>query len=158
MADPPPPAPSHKIAHKDCPPPQKSSTNNFKLFVVSVKPVRILAERLCLFKHGHGRVCSSVRFCSTIFRVLSRQVFCMKQVCNHLVNLSAKFGALNQRINEIRSSENLWWPLPQVLTLRSVKPHILWLCDLPAMLSRASWTIMDNSLDAYSPFHASCLG
>ena len=33
------------------------------------------------------------------------------QACNHLVYLSAKFGVLNQRINEIRSSENQWWPL-----------------------------------------------
>ena len=75
----------------------------------------------------------------------------MNQVCNHLLYLSAKFGALNQRIKEIRSSENQWWPLPQIVTLRFVKQLTLWLSDLAAMLPRASGTIMDNSLHVSPP-------
>ena len=91
-----------------------------------------------------------------MFSILSRQVCRTNQVCNHLVYLSAKFGELNQRINEIRSSENQWWPPPQVATLIFVKQLTLWLSDLAAMLPRASWTIMDNSLHASSPLYASC--
>ena len=41
----------------------------------------------------------------TIFSILSLQVCGLNQACNHLVYLSAKFGGLNQRINEIRSAE-----------------------------------------------------
>ena len=54
----------------------------------------------------------------TNFSILSRKVCSTNQVCNHLVYLSAKFGALNQRINEIRSSENQWWLLSRVVNMR----------------------------------------
>ena len=62
----------------------------------------------------------------TFFSILSRQVYGMNQACNHRFYLSAKFGALNQRINEIRFSENQRWPLRHSLTLRFAKPLTLW--------------------------------
>ena len=42
----------------------------------------------------------------TIFSILSWQVCGLNQACKHLGYLSAKFGALNQRIKKIKSSEN----------------------------------------------------
>ena len=87
----------------------------------------------------------------------SERLFCSShQLVNLVVYLSAKFGALNQRINEIRSCENLWWPLPQVLTLKFALTLILWLFNLAEMFPRVSRTIRDNSLHASSLLYASC--
>ena len=119
-------------------------TNSLKPFVVSGKAVRISVKArgtLVSLKRRNGGALNS-RGCNglTIFSILSKQGCGLNQACNHLVYLSEKFRALNQRINEIRSSENQQWPLPQVLTLRFVKPLrvTLWLSDLAAMLPRAS--------------------
>ena len=104
------------------------------------------------------------------FSILCRQVCSMNQVCNHLLYLSAKFGALNQRINrdKTRSSENQLWALglPQVLTLRFVNQSpsgcLTWLqCFLGH--HRPSWTTvymptlcsMQAALER-SSIHASC--
>jgi hypothetical protein len=71
-----------------------------------------------------------------------------------LVYLCAKFGALNPRINEIRSGENWLSPPFQVLTPRFSVPTIFWVSDLVAMFSRASGTIMDNNLHLSSHLYA----
>ena len=59
----------------------------------------------CVSKTAQWRRPSRRRNGLTIFSFLSRQVCGMNQAFNHLVYLFAKFGALNQRINEIRSNE-----------------------------------------------------
>ena len=69
---------------------------------------------------------------------------------NLVVYLCAKFEALNPRINEIRSCENGWQTLPEVLTPWFSIPPIFWLSDLVVMFPRASGTIMDNSLHVSS--------
>ena len=88
--------------HTACPQPQKPSKNSLKPFVVSVKAVRISikAGRTLQWWRPSRRLNGL-----TIFSILSGQVCGMNQVCYHLVYLSAKFGALNQRINEISFSD-----------------------------------------------------
>ena len=78
-------------------------------------------------------------------------------ILNLIVYLCAKFGALNQRINEIRSGGNLSQPLPQCQTSRFSIPTILWLSNLVAMFPRASGAIMDSNLHVSSHSYASRL-
>ena len=59
-------------------------------------------------------------------------------ILNLIVYLCAKFGALNQRISEIRSGGNLLLPLPEVQTCRFSIPTIFRLSGLVAMFPRAS--------------------
>ena len=87
----------------------------------------------CVSKKAQWLCPSRRRNGLTIYSNLSRHVCGINQVCNHLVYLSAKFGALNHRINEIWSSENQWWPPPHVLFLRFVKPLTLWRAVRPQL-------------------------
>ena len=83
--------------------------------------------------------------------------YCSHLILNLIVYLCAKFGALNQRINEIRSGGNLSQPLPQCQTSRFSIPTILWLSNLVAMFPRASGAIMDSNLHVSSHSYASRL-
>ena len=78
-------------------------------------------------------------------------------ILNLIVYLFAKFGALNQRINEIRSGGNWLQPLPEVQTSRFSIPTIFGLSDLVAIFPRASGTIMDSNLHVSSHLYASQL-
>ena len=85
-------------------------------------------------------------------------VLCSHSIDNHAVYLCTKFGALNLRINKIRSGGNWFEPVPQVQTSRFSIPKIFWLSNLAAMFPRASRTIMDNSLHVSFHYYASRLG
>jgi hypothetical protein len=93
-----------------------------------------------------------------LLRGLSQGLFYSSHlILNLIVYLCAKFGALNQRINEIRSGGNLLQPLPQCQTSRFSIPTILWLSNLVAMFPRASGAIMDSNLHVSSHSYASRL-
>ena len=76
-------------------------------------------------------------------------------IVNLVVYLCAKFGALNPRINEIRSGENRSHPPPRERTPRFFVLPILWLSDLVVMFPKASGTIMDKNLHSSSHLCAS---
>ena len=78
--------------------------------------------------------------------------FSFSSVVDLLVYLCEKFGALNQRINETRSSE---LRLSQIHRLRISVLSITWLSGLSPMLNRASRTIMDISEHTSSVVFAS---
>ena len=78
-------------------------------------------------------------------------------ILNLIVYLCAKFGALNQRINEIRSGGNLSQPLPQCQTSRFSIPTIFGLSDLVAMFPTASGGIMDSNLHVQRRAFEMCL-
>jgi hypothetical protein len=96
-----------------------------------------------------------------MLRASSKLLLCSSYaILNSVVYLCAKFGALNQRINEIRSSGkvgNLVQPVPLVQISRFSIQTIFWLSDLVAIFLRASGTIIDSSLYVSSHLHASQL-
>ena len=69
---------------------------------------------------------------------------------NLLVYLCEKFGALNRRINETRSSKNRPEQLSQLLPPRFSILPIIWLSGLSLNRASRTRTIMDNSQDASS--------
>ena len=93
--------------------------------------------------------------CSSGSTLTGGRISSSHQFVSLLVYLFAKFGALNRRINEIRSSKNRSGLLSQVQPPRFSFLPIIWLSDLSPMLSRASRTIMDISPHASSVVFAS---
>jgi hypothetical protein len=69
-------------------------------------------------------------------------------IVNSVVYQCAKFGALNPRINEIRSDKKWFQTVLQVQpeTQRFSIATISWLSNLVTMFPRASGTIMNNNL------------
>ena len=72
----------------------------------------------------------------------------------------AKFGALNQRVNKTRSSENRSGWLLLIPRVQYHDPgfsilNIIWLSDPFPMIFRESRTIMSNSLHIFSALYAS---
>ena len=94
--------------------------------------------------------------CKLLHRTLfGRRIFSSHQIVNCIVYLCSKFGALNRRTNENRSSENRSGLLPQGQPPRFSILPITWLYDLSPKLNRASRTVMDTSQHASSAVYAS---
>jgi hypothetical protein len=82
------------------------------------------------------------------FRGSSKGLFYSSDsILNLVLYLCAKFGALDPRINEIRSRKDRSRLIPEVCTRRFSIPTIFGLSDLVSIFTtRASETIMDSSL------------
>ena len=120
------------------------------------------SSRILQFWTSEEAQCAFERLWTVASRLLlrgpsNRRFFSSHPIVDLVVYLSAKFGALNPRINEIRSGANSLQPVSQVQKLRFTIPPISWLSDLVAMFPRASGTIVDNILHASSHSSASCL-
>ncbi len=61
------------------------------------------------------------------------QIYSSHLICNSVVYLCAKFGALNPRINKMNFGGNWFQTVPQVQTSRFSIQTIFWLSDLVSM-------------------------
>ena len=84
-----------------------------------------------------------------------RQVSSSHELDGLVVYLHAKFGELNLRINETRSSENMSGLLPQAQYSRFAILPIIWLSDPFPMFPMASRIILDDSPHVSSALYAS---
>ena len=80
-----------------------------------------------------------------------------QSIVNLVVYLCAKFGALNPRMNDIRSRKNRSRPVPEVWNRIFSIPTIFWISALVAMCLMALRTIMDSILHVSSHSYASRL-
>jgi hypothetical protein len=106
-----------------------------------------MALKLVVSTHQEGQ---STMWIYNLFSITTET-----QMCKALspVYQCSKLGALNPRINKIKS-DKIWFLFLQVQTPRFYIPTIFWLSNLVTMYPRASGTIMDSSLHVSSHSYA----
>jgi hypothetical protein len=120
-----------------------------KQFFSSIRIRRIVISELCRRTMVSSRLLLTGRS--------KRRFYSSHSIVNLVVYLCAKFGALNPRINNIRSIKNWWRQVPEVWNRIFSIPTIFWLSVLVSMRLMALRTIMDSILHSSSHLYASRL-